>query len=175
MLIFAKVTHLRQLLELLKKHGHLVERRRVKRCIAQVDFGISSQFFRLVFCTLSVHVLKELSFLDQLAPLWDQLEALWRQSSGSNPALEDSQNQEDYRVTKSDATAEESGSDNQTEGEDDGANHQDGRDPIEELLVVEEDFKKGEEVEMRKSDDGRGVADYLKETTDTEERGKLKW
>ena len=44
MMIFAKVTHLRQLLELLKQHGHLVERRRVKRCIAQVDFGISSKF-----------------------------------------------------------------------------------------------------------------------------------
>ena len=115
--------------------------------------------------------MEKLSFLDQLAPLWDQLEALWRQSSDSNPALEDSQNQEDGRVTKSDATAEESESDNQTEGEDDGANHQDGRDPIEELLVVEEDFKKGEEVETRKSDDGLGVEDSLKETIDSREAG----
>ena len=60
----------------------------------------------------TIYVLKELSFLDQLAPLWDQLEALWRQSSESNPPLEDlSRNEEDDRVTKSDA--EESESDNQ--------------------------------------------------------------
>ena len=117
-----------------------------------------------------IHVLKE-SHLDQLAPLWDQLEALWRQSSDSNPPSEDSQNQEDGRVTKSDATAEESESDNHTEGKDDVVNNQDGRDFIEELLVVEEDFKKGEEVETRKSDDGLGVEDFLKETIDSEEAG----
>ena len=117
-----------------------------------------------------IHVLKE-SHLDQLAPLWDQLEALWRQSSDSNPPLEDSQNQEDGRVTKSDATAEESESDNHTEGKDDVVNNQDGRDFIEELLVVEEDFKKGEEVETRKSDDGLGVEDSLKETIDSREAG----
>ena len=117
-----------------------------------------------------IHVLKE-SHLDQLAPLWDQLEALWRQSSDSNPPLEDSQNQEDNRVTKSDATAEESESDNHTEGKDDVVNNQDGRDFIEELLEVEEDFKKGEEVETRKSDDGLGVEDSLKETIDSREAG----
>ena len=106
--------------------------------------------------------MKELSFIDQLAPLWDQLEALWRQSSESNPPLEDlSRNEEDDRVTKSDA--EESESDNQTEGKDDVANNQDGLNPIEELLVVEEDLKKREEVETRKSDDGRGEEDSLKE------------
>ena len=119
-----------------------------------------------------IHVLKE-SHLDQLAPLWDQLEALWRQSSDSNPLLEDSQNQEDDRVTKSDATAEESESDNHTEGKDDVVNNQDGRDFIEELLEVEEDFKKGEEVETRKSDDGLGVEDSLKETIDSEEAGSI--
>merc|ERR1711874_328912 len=48
------VGHLRKLLEVLKQHGHLAERQRVKRCIAQ------------------------------LPPLWDQLEALWREEGNAS-------------------------------------------------------------------------------------------